>query len=162
MAVVTTKSAAITARDTNAIANGGLVGAKVLRSIGSVAVANGDSIASKLILVSLPSNVIIHSIQLSCSAITSAAADVGLYRATADGGAVVDVDAFAAAQSIATALNNLQLRGLIDANKITIERRLWEIAGLSADSNTHYDVVATLTAAATAAGTVNLTVEYSA
>jgi hypothetical protein len=43
----------------------------------------------------------------------------------------------------------------------SIEKPLWEALGLSADSNRMYDVTATLTGAADAAGTILVEVEYT-
>jgi hypothetical protein len=88
------------------------------------------------------------SILLFCGAITSAAANIGLY--TVNGGAVVNAALFAAAQSLAAAQNT----GLELVHSVTTlanaEKRVWELLGLSADPGLEYDVTLTLTAAATA------------
>ena len=42
-----------------------------------------------------------------------------------------------------------------------LEQPLWQILGLTADPNVMYDLVATLTAATTAAGTLTVKVEYT-
>ena len=163
MAVVNTKASAITAGDTaGTLAKKSLQGGVLKESNGIVAVANGDSIASTLRLARVPSNARISRVLLNCTAITSAAADIGIYETAANGGAVVDADLFASAQSIATAIvNNTDVTyesGIITA--ANYEQPLWALLGLTADPGKQYDVVATLTAAATAAGTLGLKVQY--
>lgn len=165
MAVVTTKSTAITNRDaTPPVKNGMQLGPRpVYEQVATVELANGDSIGSKLVLVSLPSNARMSALWLLCDAITSGAADFGIYRTTADGGAVVDADVFGSAVSIATAItvgtNILHESGVTDI--AYIEKPLWQLLGLSADPGVMYDLVATLTAATTAAGTLSARVTYT-
>lgn len=165
MAVVTTKSTAITNRDaTPPVKNGLQLGPRPLyEQVATVELANGDSIGSKLVLMSLPSNARMSALWLLCDAITSGAADFGIYRTTADGGAVVDADVFASAQSIASAIttgtNILHESGVTDI--AYIEKPLWQLLGLTADPNVMYDLVATLTAATTAAGTLTVRVSYT-
>lgn len=161
MAVVTGKSAAITNRDAvPRVKNNPQVAREFVReAIGYAALASGDSIASKYILVSIPSNARVAAVKVFCSAITSAAADIGLYRTTDDGSAVVQADFFAAAQTIATA-NYTGIDVTYTAaglNGIAFcEQPVWQQLGLAADPNIMYDVVATLTAATTAAGKLAL------
>lgn len=133
---------------------------EVLSSIGSVAVANGDSIGSVYRMVRIRSGCRVNSLSLICTAITSAAADVGLYRKAADGGAVVDADFFTAAQSIATASQGIQVAHGNALAAGTAALRVWEALGLSADPGLEYDVALTLTAAATAAGSVAAKCDY--
>jgi hypothetical protein len=101
------------------------------------------------------------SLTLFCDAITSAAGDLGLYRTASDGGAVVSQTLFASAQSIASAITlgtNVRFEQDDVAN---VEKRVWELLGLSADPNLEYDVTLTLTAAATAGGTISLQGAFS-
>ena len=163
MAVVTTKTTAITALDANS-SKSAVIGEALRVAVGTVEVANGDSIGSKLVLLRLPSHARVSSLELSCDAITSAAADVGLYDIAANGGAVVDADLFGSAVSLATAIDktNVLCEAVsADIQKVCNGARLWERLGLSADPNKVYDVVLTLTAAATAAGSVGLMARYS-
>lgn len=126
----------------------------------TVEVTNGDSIASTFRMARIPSSAKIASIRIFCDAITSAAADFGLYRTAADGGAVVDVDAYASAQSIASAIT-LGTEIMFEARNIDKCRNyVWQDAGATADPRVLYDVVATLTAAATATGTLSVEVWY--
>lgn len=163
MAVVTTKSTAITNRDAvPSIINDGRIEKGALRSTrGFVSAANGDSIASKYICASLPTTAMVRKVLLSCEAITSGAADVGVYRNTKDGGAVVSAGLFGTAVSIASALTNSDITN--ESGTYTLDKQeqpLWQAAGLSADPGGTLDVVITLTAATTAAGKVGLAVEY--
>jgi hypothetical protein len=163
MAVVNTKASAITAGDTaGQLAKKNLQSGILKESAGLVAVANGDSIASTLRICRIPSSARVSRVLLNCTAITSAAGDIGLYATAADGGAVLDADLFASAQSLASALvNNTDVTyesGIITA--ADYEKPAWQLLGLTADPGKQYDVVITLTAAATAAGTASLKVQY--
>lgn len=159
MAVVTVKASAISLRDGTPPAKPGLtLGSRVEYSQkATVEVTNGDSIGSKYILASVPSSACGSSLTKLSDAITSAAADFGLYRTTQDGGAVVDADFFGSAVSLASAdttgTNILHESGVVDISKF--DQPLWQILGLTADPGLMYDVVATLTAAATATGTLS-------
>jgi hypothetical protein len=131
----------------------------------TVEVTNGDSIGSKFILARVHSSWRITSLKLFCDAITSAAADVGVYQTTANpanGGAVVDVDAYASAASIASA-SVTGIEVAYEARDIAnIQRQVWQDVGLTADPVRWYELVATLTAAATASGTLSAEIEYVA
>lgn len=164
MGVVTTKSTQITNRDASptTMTNASLAGGSLKSFAGVVAAGNGDDIASKYIFGSIPSNARVHKLLLMCTAITSAAMNIGLYRTTGDGGAVVDADFFASAQSIASALTGTEVTheaGVYDVTKV--EMPLWQALGLTSDPGVMYDVVGTLTAATTAAGTVAIKAEYA-
>lgn len=167
MAVVTTKSAAITNRDAipKVINSGRTVNGRLHRAAGLVPVANGDSIASKYIFCSVPSNAIVSDLKVTTADIgTTLAMDIGLYKNTADGGAVVDADRFASALSLSggalaksSAVHESTVYPYTD-----MEKPLWEALGLSADPGLIYDVVGTLTAASDATGTILVEVEYTA
>lgn len=164
MAVVTLKSTAITNRDASPkeLSNSAIVGGDVRELVGAVTTADDDSIGSKYIMGSIPSNARISQVLLSCDgAATTGAANIGLYRTTLDGGAVVDADLFASAQALTTALSNSDVThesGIYDISES--EDFVWQVAGLSADPNTTYDVVLTLTAAMDAADDIVLKVRY--
>jgi len=165
MAVVTTESNLITNRDaTPKVLNNSIIHNGTLKeSVATVETANGDDIASKFYFVTLPSNARVSQILLYSDDIgTTTISDFGIYKSTADGGAVVDADFFASAVSLKDgALNGTDIThesgvfGVEDA-----EKPLWEALGLSADPKIMYDVVGTLTAAADAAGTITLKVRY--
>jgi hypothetical protein len=93
---------------------------------------------------------------------TTTIADFGIYKSTVESNTVVDADFFGSAISLKD--------GAINGTDIThesgvfgvedIEKPLWEALGLSADPHIMYDIVATLTAAADAAGTISVKAEY--
>lgn len=165
MAVVTVKSTQITNRDAlpRVFNNGRVDGAAKLIALDTFAIANGDSIASKYIVVSVPSRAVPVGLRVSCPDIgTTTVADIGLYRTTLDGGAVVDADFFASALSLSGGAI-AKTESVYESGVITLAnaaKPLWEILGLSADPCCDYDVVLTLTAAADAAGVGLLELEY--
>jgi hypothetical protein len=167
MAVVTTKSAAITNRDATpkVLNNAGVAGDTLKQATGLVTAVNGDSIGSKYIFFSVPSNAYVRSLKVTCPDIgTTTAADIGLYRTVAEGGAVVDVDYWASAVSLSggalsksEVINEAGAAGGLITN---FEKRIWETLGLTSDPGLVYDVVATLTAAADAGGAIVLEMQY--
>lgn len=163
MAVVTVKSSLITARDSGGKSTLSTGPRRLYDQADTVEVTNGDSIGSKFILGSVPSSASMRELVVLCDAITAAAADVGLYRTTQDGGAVVDADLFGSAVSLATAIttgtNILHESGVLDIANLA--KPLWQVLGLSSDPQLMYDVVATLTAAATATGTLTARITYA-
>ncbi len=163
MAVVTLKSGPITNRDAvpSVINNARVERSMVRSSVGHVGFTSGDSIGSKAIFGSVPSNAIVRNLLLSCGAITSGAMDIGVYRTTKDGGAVVDVDFFASAQSIATALNKSSVLNESTNNTIAKQNQpLWQALGMTEDPQTDLDIVGTLTAAAAATADAMLEVQF--
>lgn len=162
MAVVNLKATAITQADANAATNPYLAKGNPVESVGAVALANGDSIASTYRICRVPSNARMSSLRLFCTAITSGAANIGLYRTAADGGAVVDADFFIAAQSIAAALAGTEVSGGNIITPVNREKRLWEMipSPPTTDPNVYYDIVVVLTAATTAAGTLALQASF--
>jgi hypothetical protein len=163
MAVVAVKSTSITNRDAGTQSPSYVNAANTRTTIDTVPVANGDSIASVLRVCRIQSNARLGRVTLFNTAITGAAADIGLYQIALYGGAVVDADFFSAAQSLAAAATGTNVMSgnlLSGANSANRNKRLWEILGLPSDPGREYDVALTLTAAATAAGTAGLEVEY--
>lgn len=163
MAVNAYKTTAITNLDATPIvrANPWVHGGNAKQFAGTIEAVNGDSIASTYRFFRIGSWMRPVSLTLFCDAITSAAGDLGLYRTTADGGAVVSQTLFASAQSVASAITtgtNIRFEQDDIAN---VEKRIWELLGLTADPNLEYDVTLTLTAAATASGTLSLQGAFS-
>lgn len=168
MAVVTVKSTALT----NADATPQVLNTPIIQrgrrntSVGFAAVANGDSIASQYRLLRVRSSDRLASMTLFCTAITSAAANLGLYETTANGGAAAVTPTygsgaaacFAAAQTLASALNALNVTYSV-TTLAQMEKRVWELLGFTSDPGKDFDLVLTLTAAATAAGTVGMHVD---
>lgn len=167
MAVVNLKGTAVTNADNKVLNNSRVFRTLLKEAVGTVELANGDSIGSTYRLCRLPSNARISRVLLSCDAITSGAGDVGVYKTSRDGGTVVDVDFFASAQSIATALVHSDVSHEADPadagagwGHADVEKPLWQALGLTADPYLEYDITLTLTAATTAAGTVSMKVQF--
>jgi hypothetical protein len=165
MAVVNTKSTAVTNADATPVdLTGAYLSAGRLReSVGTVETVNGDSIGSVYRIARIPSSARVSQIlHYSDDNGTTAAADVGLYKTAADGGAVVDADLFASALVLnAGALSAVDITHESAVFEIAhVERRLWEALGLTADPKIWYDVCYTLTAASDAAGTITAKVRF--
>lgn len=162
MAVVNTKASAVTNADaSNPATNNALkiAGGKMKGHVGVVEAASGDSIGSVYRLARVHTSWRIDRVLLSCDAITTCAGDVGVYDVAAAGGAVIDADFFASAQSLATALVHQDVTHEADAadagsgyGLADVEKTLGAALGLSTDK--WVDVAVTLTAAAGSAGTI--------
>lgn len=166
MAVVTTKSSQITNRDANpkAFNNGRLVKANLLISSGLVSAVSGDSIASKYIFTTVPSNALISKVSISCPDIgTTGTIDIGIYQTTDNGSAVVDADFIASAVVLnAGALNSIIITNESGVYTVAnMEKPLWEALGLTSDPKRDYDVVGTLTAAQDGSGSIFLAIAYT-
>ena len=155
MAVVNTNSADVAAILTS--------GAKLVAPghavhvfVGTVESASGDSIGSTYRLATVPSNFIPIKLDLAWDALGgSCAADVGVYESST--GAVIDADEFASAVSLVSAgawTSELEEAGAADIDKLG--QPMWKRMGLTAQPvpGKSYDIVATLTAASAAAGTL--------
>jgi hypothetical protein len=166
MAVVNTKSTVITNADatTQTLNSKALSGAVVKCARGTVETANGDDIASVYRFCRLPSHAKVVRIELWSDDIgTTTIADFGLYRTAADGGAVVDADAFGSAVSLkdgAVAGTMIQHESAVYGVE-DVEQSLWQIGGATSDPKVMYDMCATLTGAADAPGTITLVVTYT-
>lgn len=169
MAVVNTKSTAVTNADAATQTNLSLKisGGRLRESVCTVEAVNGDSIGSTFRLARIRSGDRVSRVMLSCDAITTCAGDVGIYDIAANGGAVVDADFFASAQSLAAALVNQDVTHEADAadagagfGLADVEKPLWQALGLAADPYKLYDIAVTLTAAAASNGTIAMKVQY--
>jgi hypothetical protein len=173
MAVVTTKSSAITNADaTPPVLNNARVSrARILEAVGTLEAVNGDSIASIYRFCRVPSGARVSRVLISNDAITTCAGDVGLYQTVANGGAAVGANGaafFGSAISLASAQVNIDVTheadptggNAADFGLEDVEKPLWQCVGLTADPLVMYDVAVTLTAAAGSAGTVSLKVQY--
>lgn len=161
MAAENLKSGVITNRDASPVVLTTSNPGRVFLSYGKVECAGGDA-GSTYRFCTVPSNAKMVRCFYSCDDLgTGVTMNVGLYQTTGNGGAVVDQDFFASALDVATAavaITEITFeRGatLIDE----LEQPLWQRAGLSADSQRDYDVVA-VSASAAATGTMVVWVEY--
>lgn len=170
MAVVNTKSTAITNRDaTPPVINDGRIERGVLKSgVGSVAVGAADSATSFYPLVSVPSSAMIRAVRATNPAgMTTLAGNVGVFKNTKNsGGSTTGVAAntgsdtiFASAASFASAQNHAPVDALFTSDKR--EQPLWQAIGLTADPMTTFDIGIVVTTANTgAAGRAGLEVQY--
>lgn len=120
----------------------------VKEAVGFVASAADDASASIFRFLEVPSNArILDVLYTGADATTAGAIDVGIYKTTANGGAVVDADFFASAFALTAGPDtdtNLRDEG---GFYTTAERAkpLWEALGLTSDPGVMYDVCATVT-----------------
>lgn len=132
--------------------------------VGTVEIAAADDNGSVYRLGRVHSSWRISELTLFNDAITSGSVfDVGLYRTAADGGAVVDANAFADNISLTSAsLTGTQLlnEGGSAVGVEDIEQRVWEMAGQSSDPDVWYDICFTGDTVGSGAGTVSLRIRY--
>ncbi len=148
MSVVNQLSNALTAFSTNTQVSSFTTLGDSVESVGFAPVATADSIGSTYRLVRVKSSCRVCSLFVVNDALTSSAFNIGLY--VPNGGAAVNATLFGSAVSLASAGRSELLTGAITA--ANIEKRIWELLGLSKDPYTDYDLVFTTTTAATAAG----------
>lgn len=161
MAVVAVKAPSITTLDAGRPVNVTTFGGRVRNQVETLDLTNGDSIGSVYRFFRVKSNWRPLVLSIKCDAITTCAGDIGLYQTAGNGGAVVSATTFATAQSLATAITTAENNMLYEAGDIiNIQKRFWEWAGASADSQIYYDIALTLTAAAGSAGTVSMALTY--
>ena len=160
MAVVVIKSTTITNRDASPVvlSNSNIKNARMREFVGTIETNGDDSTGATYIFGTLPSNARVSQILLSVDGNnTGGTLNVGLYRTTVDGSAVVDADLFASAQALGTILTDSNIThesgvfGIED-----LEKPLWEALGLSADPNLDYDLVGTIVTADDAADTISV------
>lgn len=169
MGVVNTKSTVITNADATPVVlnKAGLAKGRLIRAVGTVAVAATDSGTSVYRFVRIPSNAIVTSIMLFNDDIDSGTAitfDVGLHKTLADGGAALDADVFATAIATCQSANTTGVQVRFEAADINgVEKRAWELGALTADPAAEYDVTMTLGGTLTGiqAGDLTLVVDYT-
>lgn len=168
MGVVTKKSTIITNRDALPRVHNSsfLEGGELRQCVAHMEVATGDTSLSTYTLFQIPSNARISALSLYSDDMGSVTAvNIGLWSTTANGGAVVSAALFASALSVnagAIAGVNQQFQaGVSGASKNdAIEKRIWEVLGLSADPNLFYDVTVQLSATCDAGGTLSMKLDY--
>lgn len=164
MATANTKSTAVSNRDNRILTDGHLTKGVVLEAVGTVEVAAADDDTSVYRLGRLRSSDRLAQLLVANDAITGGTVfDFGLYRTAADGGAVVSVELFASNVDLSSAVAFRDL--LYEATPTNIdkvEKRLWELLGLSADPQIDYDVCATGATVGSGAGTISAIMRYVA
>ena len=165
MAVANTKSTAVGNADATQprVMTASYLASGVMKiSRGTVEVAAADDNGSVYRMVRLPSNAIVNRIEVLNDAIAGATGyDVGIYKVAVDGGSAVDDDLFASSLDM-TSQRLLPLDAMFEALDISnIEKRLWELAGLSADPQIEYDICYTADTVGSAAGTLAMRVVWT-
>ena len=127
----------------------------------SATIASGDIVR----VVRVPSNARIDAVFLSTAdATTAGAIDIGVYQTAENGGAVVDADLFASALALTGGPFN-RSEQTWESTQFTYAESclpLWEVLGLTADSNREYDIAATVTTTGDGMGTtIALEVHYT-
>lgn len=159
MPVVNTKATAISNRDAKPkiLNNGWLDGGSLRTKRGTVEKATTDSNASVYRFFAIRSTDVLSSLELFNDALAGATdCDVGLYLPAKAGGGVVDADIFADGISLASASTTGSSLTFAVTDIAKIEKRVWELLGLSADPFLEYDVCLTANTAGSAAGTISL------
>jgi hypothetical protein len=138
-------------------------GAPVIEKIGSVTITTGKTVGSIYVLLSVPANCRLSRLVLNTPALSASTAfDIGAYKTTADGAAVIDADFFASAVACTTA--NVQLDVTNESGTYTddkMEQPLWQALGLSAaPASGMIDIALTNTATNAAGGLVSLKAAY--
>lgn len=163
MAIVHFKSQVITDQDASPVVKLNQIesGARMRHAYGTGAFAASDA-GSIGRLVRIPSRArIIRVMHASDDLGTGGTVDYGLYRTSADGGAVVDADFFASAvdtDTAAVARTDVTYESGV-VTHVNAGKRIWEQLALAADPGVDYDLAATRNAAA-GTGNVSLWVEY--
>ena len=143
MAVENVKSTAITnANATPSVPNNPyLMGGLMRTSVGKAIIADVADVASTYRLVRVPASARIVGMRLTSDASgATGTVDIGIYKTARDGGAVVSVALFANAKDLFTAALADAFISVAPENK---EKRLWELAGLTADPGIDYDITLT-------------------
>jgi len=159
MAVVNTKTASVTAKD----ATPNTLGNPRFRTAydgGSVSIAAADDDNSVFRVCRVHSSQRIFGVFVTNDAITGGTGyDLGFYRTAADGGAVVDSNNLVSGATHASA--RALPTALAFATGSDYGKRVWEIAGLTADPNLEYDICWTATTVGSGAGTLTTWIEMS-
>lgn len=169
MATANTKSTAVSNRDASprVPSPAHLVRGPLFEAVGTVEIAAADDNGSVYRMARLRSSDRVSQLTVFNDVIAGGSGfDLGLYRTADDGGAVVDADLFASTLDFTTA-PTVPAAGsdVVFESAATdiakIEKRLWELLGLSADPQVDYDIAFTGNAVGSAAGTVSLRVRFT-
>ncbi len=143
----------------------GINAAAEIRQINSlIVITNGDSIASKYMIGEVPADAILDATdsEITTDAITGASdCDIGI--AYPNGGAMIVPDCIVNGQTFASAatVSLAAATGSGVATAANKSKRVWQLAGLSANPGGNLALWLTINAAATATGNVKAEIEYS-
>lgn len=139
------------------VTNGGKL--KFVRD--TVEIAAGDDDGSKYRVARIPSNAVLSEVTIANDAITGGTDyDLGVYDIPdTNSGAAIDADALADGVDLSSASRTVD--GLQTVDIANLHKKVWELAGLSANPNKLVDLVLTGNTVGTAAGTITVTVIYA-
>jgi hypothetical protein len=158
MAVVNVLSAQLTNRDALPIVpqDSRLAGSAIRGGAGLVAFTSGDDIGSTYRAFAIPAKAIMRSLTVSGPDV-GASVDIGLYRTTKNGGALITSGFFSAAKSLDAVTAKSEV---VNDNVLTValmETPLGKQVGpVSFPNDTEFDVVLTSTVAADITGKINV------
>jgi len=163
MAVANTKSTSVTNADATqpgVQSKSYIQGGIPVVSVGTVEVAASDDNNSVYRMVKISSSARVNQISFVSDAIAGATDyNMGLHKPAVLGGAVVTDNLFADALNLTTG-NTIPLDVTFGrVNIADIEKRVWELLGLTADPFIEYDLTLTGIVVGTAAGTISVCVE---
>ncbi len=147
--------------------NASIGGGRLMEAVGYIVPAAAAESASTYRFCRVPSNARITAVLISAADFTTAGnIDVGLYQTAENGGLVVDADLFASAIDLASLAGAVTGDHPIhfESGEYTFaesETMLWQVLGLSADSNREYDVTAKVTTAFNGGQPLLLKVRYT-
>jgi hypothetical protein len=168
MAVANTKSTIVTNADASprVLSNSAIHKGHLRYACGTVEVAAADDDNSVYRMVRLPANAKIVSLEILNDAITAGTVyHLGAYQTSQNGGAVVDLDAFASSIDM-TSARTLPFNAMYEAGTGTvgvedIETLLWQMLGVASDPMRDYDICFTAATVGSAAGTLSLQALFS-
>ena len=135
---------------------------KISKDNVEVVVADDDGSVYRMVRVR--SNISIKELNVLNDAIANGTDyDLGVYDTADNGGAVVDPNLFSSVINMSAA-RTLPLNALFESGEIDIDegdQRLWELLGLSSDSNKEYDICFTANTVGSAVGTIALECVWS-
>lgn len=139
-------------------------GAPLLEKVGSVTITTGKTTGSIYVLASVPAVARVSQILLNNPALSASTAfDIGAYKTTADGAAVIDADFFATAVACTNANVDLDVTG--ESTTYTVDKReqpLWQALGMTAaPASGMIDICLTNTATNAAGGLIGARVRYT-
>jgi len=166
MAVANTKSTIITNSDatppvpTGSYLNGGLV----YEQTAYCTPAAADDNASVYRFFRLPSNAKVSQILVKHAVVTGMLdTDLGFYQTAANGGAVVDINAFWDAIDMDAAARNVFTDVTAFPTAGNMEKRLWELdpAVLTEDPHVQYDICLTAVTAGSGTAPIAMLIRYT-
>jgi hypothetical protein len=143
MTVDASKSTAITnaTATPRVLTNGHLIHGQMCEAAGTITPTAAAEADSTYMFCRVPSNARISEILLKSAAFTAGVVSVGVYQTPENGGAVVDADLFAVALDLSGAQAHADITH--QSGEYTVaeaEKMLWQVLGLSADSQRDYDI----------------------